>query len=331
MHAQAIDAYRHEHVFLGEHHNQNERKTWIVIVLCGAMMVAEIGGGALFGSMALIADGLHMSTHAGALLIAALAYTYSRRHARDNRFTFGTGKFGDLAGYTSAIALAMIALLIGYESIERLLRPVHIAFGEAIPIACIGLGVNLLSAWLLKDDHDHHHGHAHDYDDHDHDDHHDHDHAHDHHHHNHHDQSRDLNLRAAYVHVLADAAVSVLAITGLVLARAFGWVFMDPVMGIIGAIVIANWSWGLVGATGAVLLDGRASEGLASEIAERLETDGDRISDLHLWRVGPGHNAAIVSLVTHAPRPPAFYKTRLAGLPLSHITVEVATCEGAHA
>lgn len=328
MHAQAIDTYRHEHVFLGEHHSQNERKTWAVIVLCGAMMVAEIGGGALFGSMALIADGLHMSTHAGALLIAALAYTYSRRHARNARFTFGTGKFGDLAGYTSAIALAMIALLIGYESIERLMHPVHIAFSEAIPIAGLGLCVNLVSAWLLKDDHEHHHGHAHD-DHQDHDDHghHDHDHA-DHHHHDH---GRDLNLRAAYVHVLADAAVSVLAITGLGLARVFGWVFMDPVMGIVGAIVISNWSWSLVRQTGSVLLDARASEGLASEIAERLETDGDRISDLHLWRVGPGHNAAIVSLVTHAPRSPAFYKTRLAGLPLSHLTVEVATCEDAHA
>ena len=329
MHAQSISSYSHEHVFLGDDHTQNERKTWAVIVLCGAMMVAEIGGGALFGSMALMADGLHMSTHAGALLIAALAYTYSRRHARNVRFTFGTGKFGDLAGYTSAIALAMIALLIGYESIERLMHPVHIAFNEAIPIAGLGLCVNLASAWLLKDDHEHHHGHAHDDHDHDHDDHdhHDHDHAN----HRHHDHGRDLNLRAAYVHVLADAAVSVLAITGLVLARVFGWVFMDPVMGIVGAIVISNWSWSLVRQTGSVLLDARASEGLASEIAERLETDGDRISDLHLWRVGPGHNAAIVSLVTHAPRSPAFYKTRLAGLPLSHLTVEVATCEDARA
>ncbi|HTW33984.1 MAG TPA: CDF family Co(II)/Ni(II) efflux transporter DmeF [Rhizomicrobium sp.] len=328
MHAQSLSAYSHEHLFLGDDHARNERKTWIVIALCGAMMVAEVGGGALFGSMALIADGLHMSTHAGALLIAALAYAYSRRHARDIRFTFGTGKFGDLAGYTSAIALAMIALLIGYESVERLFHPVHIAFGEAIPIACVGLGVNLLSAWLLKDDHDHHHGHAHDHDDHHHDDH---DHGHHVHDDHHHDHERDLNLRAAYVHVLADAAVSVLAITGLVLARAFGWVFMDPVMGIVGAIVIANWSWGLIGATGAVLLDTRANDALASEISGRLEVDGDRISDLHLWRVGPGHNAAIVALVTHAPRPPAFYKTRLKGLPLSHVTVEVATCEDAHA
>jgi len=325
MHAQSLSVYSHEHLFLGDDHARNERKTWIVIALCGAMMVAEIGGGALFGSMALIADGLHMSTHAGALLIAALAYTYSRRHARDARFTFGTGKFGDLAGYTSAIALAMIALLIGYESIERLFHPVHIAFAEAIPVACLGLCVNLLSAWLLRDDHDHHHGHSHVHDD----DHHAAHHHHDHHHRDHH--GRDLNLRAAYVHVLADAAVSVLAITGLTTARLLGWVWMDPVMGIVGAVVIANWSWGLVGATGAVLLDARAGGSLAGEISKRLEIDGDRISDLHVWRVGPGHNAAIVSVVTHAPRPPAFYKTRLAGLPLSHVTVEVATCEGPHA
>ncbi|HKD22208.1 MAG TPA: CDF family Co(II)/Ni(II) efflux transporter DmeF, partial [Rhizomicrobium sp.] len=192
MHSQSLAAYSHEHVFLGDDHARNERRTWIVIAICGAMMVAEIGGGALFGSMALIADGLHMSTHAGALLIAALAYTYARRHARDATFTFGTGKFGDLAGYTSAVALAMIALLIGVESVERLFRPVQIHFNQAIPVAVLGLGVNLLSAWLLRDDHEHHHHHA-DGHDHHHDDHdHDHEHAHDDHVHHAHDR-RDLN------------------------------------------------------------------------------------------------------------------------------------------
>ncbi|MGB8365438.1 MAG: CDF family Co(II)/Ni(II) efflux transporter DmeF [Rhizomicrobium sp.] len=314
MHAQSIDTYRHDHVFLGDDHARNERKTRLVIAICGAMMIAEIGGGVLFGSMALIADGLHMSTHAGALLIAAVAYAYARRHARDRSFAFGTGKFGDLAGYTSAIVLAMIAALIGYESVGRLLHPVRIAFDEAIPVACLGLGVNLLTARLLQDDHDHHHGHAND-DDHDRDRH-----------------SRDLNLRAAYVHVLADAAVSVFAIVGLVGGREFGWVWMDPMMGIAGAIVIANWSWGLVRDAGAVLLDRQASPLLAARIGERLETGGDRISDLHLWRVGPGHNAAIISLVTHAPQPPAYYKARLASLPdLSHVTVEIEQCPGAHA
>jgi cation diffusion facilitator family transporter len=315
MHSQTLDAYAHEHVFLGDDHARNERKTWIVIAICGAMMVAEIGGGAVFGSMALIADGLHMSTHAGALLIAALAYTFARRQARDSRFTFGTGKFGDLAGYTSAIALAMIALLIGYESVERLLHPVHIAFNQAIPVACLGLGVNLLSAWLLRDDHHHEHAHDH-HDDHDHS--HDDDHAH---------HDRDLNLRAAYVHVLADAAVSVLAISGLLAGRELGWVWMDPLMGIAGAIVIANWSWGLIRAAGGVLLDTRASESLADVITDRIEIDGDRITDLHLWRIGPGHNAAIISLVTHSPRSASFYKARLSGLAsLSHITVEIETC-----
>jgi cation diffusion facilitator family transporter len=331
MHSQSLSAFSHEHVFLGDDHARNERRTWIVIAICGAMMVAEIGGGALFGSMALIADGLHMSTHAGALLIAALAYAYARRHARDATFTFGTGKFGDLAGYTSAVALAMIALLIGVESVERLFRPVHIHFNQAIPVAVLGLGVNLLSAWLLRDDHEHHHHHADDHE-HDHAHDHEHDHAHDHAHHAHHvHDRRDLNLRAAYVHVLADAAVSVAAITGLVAGRQLGWVWMDPVMGIVGAIVIANWSWGLLGAAGAVLLDRRASESLAGAIAERLETGGDRISDLHLWRVGPGHNAAIISLVTHAPQLPGVYKARLAHLPgLSHVTVEVDVCTGSH-
>src|SRR5579871_1737040 len=174
MHSDSIDVFRHDHLFLGADHARNERKTWTVIGLCGAMMVAEIGGGALFGSMALIADGLHMSTHAAALLIAAFAYTYARRHARDQRFAFGTGKLGDLAAFASAIVLAMIAILIGWESVGRLLQPIPIAFDEAILVAVLGLGVNLASAWLLRDEHDHgHHGHGHDHG-------HDHDHGHEH-------------------------------------------------------------------------------------------------------------------------------------------------------
>jgi cation diffusion facilitator family transporter len=318
VHATTIDDFRHEHVFLGAAHERNERRTWLVIGLCGAMMAAEIGGGALFGSMALIADGLHMSTHAGALLIAALAYTFARRHARDARFSFGTGKFGELAAFSSAIVLAMIALLIGYESVQRLLHPVRIAFGEAIPIACVGLGVNLLSAWLLRDDHEHHHGHEQD---------HAHDERHGEHDHDHH--ARDLNLRAAYVHVMADAAVSVLAIVGLTSARLFGFVWMDPLMGIIGAVVIANWSFGLVRAAGAVLLDMQPDGGLAHAIEHRLEDGSDRISDLHLWRVGPGHNAAVVSLVSDHPQAPEAYKKKLGGLAgLSHVTVEVHACPG---
>ncbi len=340
MHSTTADTFRHEHVFLGAQHDRNARKTWSVIALCSAMMAAEIIGGAIFGSMALVADGLHMSTHAGALLIAALAYTFARRHAHDARFSFGTGKLGDLAAFTSAVILAMIALYIAVESVRRLLHPVHIAFGEAIPVAMVGLGVNLLSAWLLHDDSHHHHGHGHDHaqhhehhgeaHDHDHHDQHDH-HDHDHHDHGHHGHQHDLNLRAAYIHVLADAAVSVLAIVGLTAGRFLGWVWMDPIMGLVGSAVIANWSWGLVRAAGAVLLDMRPGGDLAEEIGERLEVQGDRITDLHVWRVGPGHASAVVSLVTDQPQAPSAYKQRLSDLHgLSHVTIEVEPCPGPH-
>src|ERR1700757_864404 len=218
MHAESMEGWTHNHVFLGAGHARNERRIRIVIALCFTMMIAEIGGGILFRSMALVADGLHMSTHAAALLIAAAAYAFARRRAEDGRFTFGTGKFGDLAGFTSAIVLAMIALLIAWESVARLIHPLPIAFNEAIPIVTIGLGVNLLSAWLLREEHEH--------------DHHEHGRQH----------SRDLNLRAAYVHVLADAAVSILAVIGLVFARELEWLWIDAAMGIIGAAVIFNWA-----------------------------------------------------------------------------------------
>jgi cation diffusion facilitator family transporter len=311
MHAHSIDDWRHEHIFLGVDHARNERRSWAVVALCGAMMAAEIVGGLLSGSMALIADGLHMSTHAGALVIAACAYAYARRHARDERFAFGTGKLGELAAFSSAIVLAMIALLIGYESVLRLFRPVAIAFREAIPIAALGLAVNLVSAWLLRDDHDHGH---------------DHDRGH-HHEHGH----QDLNLRAAYIHVVADAAVSVLALAGLCAAYLLGFVWMDPAMGIVGALVIANWSWGLLRAAGAVLLDMRTEGSLAQQIRDRLEDGDDRIADLHVWRVGPGHHAALVSLVADRPEPPQAYKARLAAIAgLSHLTVEVQPCPGPH-
>jgi cation diffusion facilitator family transporter len=316
MHAHSLDTWRHDHVFLGEHHARNERRSWAVVGLCGAMMVAEIVGGLLWGSMALIADGLHMSTHAGALVIAALAYVYARRHARDERFVFGTGKLGDLAGFSSALILAMIAMLIGYESVMRLVHPVPIAFDEAIPLAALGLGVNLLSAWFLHDDHDR----DAQTDDRD---------ARDV---NRRQHDGDHNLRAAYFHVVADAAVSVLALIGLTAGRELGWVWMDPAMGIVGMLVIANWSLNLVRASGAVLLDMRADDGVTREIAHCLETGrDDRISDLHLWRIGPGHHAAVVSLVSDRPEPPATYKARLAGIAgLSHITVEVQPCPGDH-
>jgi len=320
VHSHSIDDYRHSHVFLGDKHERNERKTWAVIGICSAMMVAEIGGGFWFGSVALIADGLHMSTHAGALLIAALAYTYSRRYAHDQRLAFGTGKLGDLAAFSSAIVLAIIALFIGYESIERLIEPVAIAFDQAIPIAVAGLGVNLLSAYLLRDEHDHHH-----------------DHSHTHNHNHEQDQGghaavhTDYNLRAAFVHVLADAAVSVFVIVGLVLGSQFGWIWMDPLMGLLASTVILNWSWTLIRSAGAILLDACPDPGMARLISARIEQKGDRISDLHLWRIGPGHLAAIVSVVSDDPRSPQQYKRRLAGLPrLSHVTVEVERCLGEH-
>ena len=305
MHAESMEGWTHNHVFLGADHARNERRTRIVIALCCAMMVAEISGGILFRSMALVADGLHMSTHAAALLIAATAYAFARRRANDGRFTFGTGKFGDLAGFTSAIVPAMIALLIAWESVGRLINPLPIAFNEAIPIATLGLGVNLLSAWLLRDEHDHDHQ----------------EYGHEHHH------SRDLNLRAAYVHVLADAAVSILAVVGLVIAREFGWLWIDAAMGIIGAAVISNWALGLIRDAGAVLLDIRPDAELVRSVRECLERGSDRVADLHLWRVGPGHNAVVATIVSHEPRAPNFYKSRLTSLPgLSHVTIEVERC-----
>lgn len=306
-----LDKFRHEHVYLGAQHERNERRTWAVIALTTAMMALEVAGGVIFGSMALLADGVHMSTHAGAMLIAAVAYGYARKHARDERFSFGTGKVGDLAAFASAIVLGAVAVLVAYESVERLLKPAPIAYDEALGLAVVGLLVNLASAWLLKDDH-RHHGYEHT---HDHDHHH-----HDYHHHHHHD----LNLRAAYVHVLADAAVSVLAIVGLLAGRELGWSWMDPLMGLVGFAVIANWSIVLLRAAGAVLLDMRADGELDERIRRRLELQGDHVTDLHVWRLGPGHYAAVVSMVSTKPLSPAAYKAMLESLPgLSHVTVEV--------
>ena len=303
----------HSHVFLGEGNERNERRAWTVIALCSFMMVAEIVGGLLFGSIALVADGLHMSTHASALLLAALAYRFARRHAGDDRFSFGTGKFGDLAGFTSAIVLAMIALLIGYEALTRFLWPVPIRFNEAIPIAVLGLIVNVASALLLGGGHDHDQGHAHG---------HRHGHAHEDAHHAAH---RDNNLRAAVVHVLADAAVSILVIVGLTLGRLFGWLWMDPAAGLLGAIVIAAWAYTLIRDTGAILLDMTPDRGMAERMRAAIETDGDRLTDLHLWRLGPGHLGAILSVETkQRDRGPDYYQSLLGRFrPLSHVTVEV--------
>jgi cation diffusion facilitator family transporter len=313
MHTQTLGRLQHNHVFLGPRHDENERRTWAVVALTAATMVAEIVGGTVFGSMALVADGWHMATHAGALAMAALAYRFARRHAEDERFGFGTGKFGDLAGYSSAIVLAVIALLVGYESFARLLNPVSIGFDQAIAIAAVGLGVNLASAWLLREGPAHgHHGEGH---------------GHGHVHHQHH---HDHNLRAAYAHVLADALTSVLAIAALLAGRLFGWVWMDPVMGLVGSVIIAHWSVGLLRSSGAVLLDAVPCERLAAQLRGRLEQGADRVADLHLWRLGPGHLGVVAAIVSDTPQSPDTYKARLAGIAgLSHVTIEVHTCRHA--
>jgi cation diffusion facilitator family transporter len=313
MHSYSISSWRHEHVFLGTDHAHNERRTWIVIGQTAMMMVGEIIAGAVFGSIALLADGFHMASHAGALTITAVAYLYARRHAHDESFTFGTGKLGELAGYSSAIILAVVALLIGIESVMRLIAPISIRFNEAIGVAVLGLIVNLMSARLLHESkqHDHHidPGSSDD-----------HVHAHTHCH-------QDYNLRSAYIHVLTDALISVLAIVALLTGRFYGWLWMDPLMGIVGSVVIARWSLGLLRGAGAVLLDTMPDKALSQQIQLSLEQNGDRIFDLHLWRIGPGHMAIIVSIVSDHPQAPRFYKAKLKALTqLSHVTVEVHPC-----
>lgn len=294
MHTHSIQRWEHEHAFLGGSHRRNEARTRLVVSLTVIMAVVEIAAGVWSGSMALLADGWHMATHAGALGLAAAAYIYARRHVGAAHFAFGTGKLGDLAGFAGAVGLGLIALLIGWESLVRLASPVSIHFEEAIAIAVLGLLVNLASAALLRETQDD---------------------AHDH------------NLRAAYLHVLADALTSILAIAGLLAGRQLGWVWLDPVIGMIGAVVIARWSLGLLRDAGAVLLDAVPHCDVASSVRGVLEQGGDRVTDLHLWRVGPGHTAAIIALVSDRPQPPAHYKGQLAGVVrLSHVTIEVNAC-----
>lgn len=306
MHSHSIDPWTHNHSFLGEHHTTHERRTWSVVTLTAVMMVAEITGGTLFGSIALIADGWHMATHVAALAIAGLAYLFARRHAADARFSLGTGKFGELAAFASAVILGMIALGVGYESSLRFLYPVAIHFQEAIPIAALGLCVNLASVWLLRDEHGHDYDHA--------------EQEHGAHHH-------DINLRAAYVHVLADALISILAIAGLSAAWAFGWNFMDPLVGLVGAVVIASWALNLLRVAGRVLLDTVPDPELAQHIRTRMELNGDRVCDLHVWQLGPGHIAVMASIVSELPQAPSVYKRRLDGLAgVCHVTVEVNAC-----
>ncbi|CAI8906828.1 CDF family Co(II)/Ni(II) efflux transporter DmeF [Pseudomonas marginalis] len=290
--------HAHDHVFLGAAHDENARRTLWVVMLTVVMMVAEIAAGYLTGSMALLADGFHMATHAGALGIAAAAYAYAKRHARSPRYSFGTGKVGDLGGFASALILALVALGIGVESVIRLLEPTEVQFGTATLIAIVGLVVNIVSALLLG------HGHSHE---------HDHEHRH----------GSDNNLKSAYVHVLADALTSVLAIAALLAGRYLGWVWLDPVMGIVGAIVIARWAWSLMGVTAGVLLD-QTDEHVAAEIRALVEQPGDaRITDLHVWRVGPDAHAAIVSVLGQATTDADTLRERLKAVhEVSHLTIE---------
>lgn len=329
-----LEDLTHDHVFLGEGHDENARRTLWVVALTAAMMVGEIVAGTLFNSMALLADGFHMATHAGALAVAAAAYAFAKKHARSGRYTFGTGKVGDLAGFASALVLGVVAVGIAWESIGRLLNPQSVAFGQATIVAVIGLGVNLVSALLLGGGHHHHghghghhhhqdHDHGHSYAGHDHDDDHHHHHDDDHHHHHAHGHGRDRdnNLRAAFVHVLADALTSVLAIGALLAGRFLGWTWLDPAMGIVGALVIASWSWSLVRDTSAVLLDA-TNDHLEDEVRDEVEGQGDaRITDLHVWRLGPGAHAAIVSYAGSASA--TTVRARLSQVhELRHVTVE---------
>ncbi len=295
-----------DHVFLGAGHARSESKAKWAAIVTAIFMVVEIICGFAYHSMALLADGAHMATHVGALGLAAGAYWLARRHSGSGRFTFGSGKFGDLAAFSSAIILGITALVVAIESLQRIITPSAVAFGDALLIACIGLAVNLVSAFILKDNHSHGPGHAHD-------------HAHDH----------DNNMRAAYVHVLADAATSVLAIVALACGYYFGLGILDPISGLIGAFVIASWSYGLIRDSAMVLLDADADPGKSDEIRAFLEGElKARIPDLHLWRLGPGHQGLIVSLITPDAIDAEAVKATLRGRypTLSHVTVEVAVC-----
>ncbi|MFZ6031141.1 MAG: CDF family Co(II)/Ni(II) efflux transporter DmeF [Chloroflexota bacterium] len=317
MHIYTLNKWQHDHTYTGVDPS-NERKTLLVVLLTAGMMCLEIAAGVFFGSMALLADGWHMSTHAVALGITLFAYRYARRHANNPRYTFGTGKIGILGGYTSAVVLLVIAVMMALESVERFFVPQDIRFGEAIAVAVVGLVVNLLSVRLLGHE-NHHHGH-----------HEGHEHAHheqDADHHGHADE--DHNLKAAYLHVLADTMTSVLAIVALLAGSFFGWLWLDAAMGIVGGLVIGRWAFGLLQETGHILLDGQANPGLVAQVRSLIEADADtRLADLHVWQVSERSAAAIISLVTHYPRPVAHYRSLLAGVPaLAHVTIEVNVCD----
>ncbi|ACJ01184.1 CDF family Co(II)/Ni(II) efflux transporter DmeF [Rhodospirillum centenum] len=325
MHSHSMDRWTHSHSFGQDRPASGERRTLLVVALTAITMVVEVAAGLWTGSMALLADGVHMASHTLALGIAAFAYVYARRHAHDDRFSFGTGKVNALGGFTGALLLAVVALGMGWESVSRLFSPGAIAFEEAIVVAVLGLVVNAASVLILgghgHDHHDHdHHGHDHAHD-------HDHDHDHLHRHEGHAAGHEDHNLRSAYLHVLADALTSVLAIVALLGAKYLGAGWLDPAMGIVGALLVANWSRGLMASTSRVLLDHQAPDAVRARLRAEFEHDGDRLADLHVWSVGPGVSAAILSIVTHAPQSPEHYRARIpAELGIRHASIEVNRC-----
>ncbi|MGZ8143521.1 MAG: CDF family Co(II)/Ni(II) efflux transporter DmeF [Methylosarcina sp.] len=309
MHARTLSLLQHDHNF-AVINKKAERRTWAVLILTFITMAVEVGAGVYFGSMALLADGWHMGTHVAAFMITIFAYRYSRAHAHDQTFAFSSGKVGVLGAFASSVALGVVALLMIIESVQRILHPHIIHFNEAIAIAGFGLFINLISALLLRDRHRHDHNHRHE-----------HGHGHGHGHHDH-------NLKAAYMHVIADALTSVLAIIALVLGKYYGWRWLDPAMGIVGALIITRWAYLLLKETSPILLDESIDAAYSNAIIEKIESDADnRIADLHIWRVAPNHFAVIISLVTHYPQSPEYYKALLKDFrKLSHITVEVTQC-----
>lgn len=326
QHALDVERFKQNHDTT-QPHEKSERRTRIVLVLTAVVMVVELVVGTMSHSLALTADGWHMGTHAGAFSVAAFAYWFARTRAKDSQFSFGTGKVYSLSGFASAIGLGAVALFMIFESIARMFTPETIAFTEALPVAVLGLLVNLGSLALLGVDHDHA-GHDHDHAGHDHHDHAGHEHDHKHATHDHAPKAEDHNLRGVYLHVLADSATSVLAIIALALGAYAQITWLDPIMGLVGAVLILVWARGLAASAGKQLLDVVASPDLESRIAKELESiDDARVTDLHVWEIGPDCQACIVSLVTHSPREPAFYRARIASVAkLSHLTVEVHAC-----
>ena len=304
MHIHTMNNWQHKHDF-AVIHEHGERRTLQVLALTAVTMVVEISAGMIFGSMALLADGWHMGTHVAAFLITIFAYRFARKHSEDPSFAFGTGKVSVLGGFASAVALAVVALMMAIESLQRIIVPHEIHFNEAISVAVLGLIVNIASAFLLQGHHEHENHHGHD-----------------------HKQRHDHNLRSAYMHVLADAMTSVLAIIALTSGKFFGWSWLDPFMGIVGAIVITRWAYSLLRDTSPILLDESINEGYIKDISETIESDQDnRISDIHVWKVGPADFAAIISIVTHYPQDVDHYHELLKGFSaLSHVTIEINNC-----